>query len=544
MSGNTLRWVCKICGYIHEGPEPPDECPVCAAPNDQFTATETPPKPAVKKFRCRICGYVHEGDAPPDECPVCAAPKDDFVADEPAPAAEATPAKKFTCLVCGYIHEGEQPPPACPICGAPEDQFEPVAETAPSSRPPGKHDSQRTFIIIGGGIAAVRAAEAIRSYDSTATIELFSREIPPPYHRLNLTPHLAGKFSRDDLELHAPLWYNDRKIVIHSGREICWIDPDRHEIRACDGSTFSYDRMVLANGAHPFVPPIPGIGREHIICMRTDADAAVALNAAREGKSCVVVGGGLLGLETAVALTGQGAHVSVVENATCLLPRQLTPEAAALLKENLERQRIVILTGETVEEFVGDHRVYGVRTAHHGILPADLVIVCAGVRPNRYLASEAGLKVNRGVVVNEYLKTSDNDIFAAGDVAEHEDILHGLWTVALEQGQIAGANAAGESIRFIPHPPPTFLKVADIDVFSIGQISESEDHHLIEYRERDSYAGFILSDGKMAGAVLINYKAGMSAVQKAVEKRYDVSALLESSAGAREIYAAITDDTV
>lgn len=484
MSDSDTRWVCAVCGYVHSGPTPPDVCPVCGAPASEFhTAAETPEKkmPAPSRFRCRVCAYVHEGTAPPD---------------------------------------------TCPVCGAPSSEFEPLeGESAPAEeeKPPVTGRDGPTYVVVGGGIAGVTAAEAIRKQDATGKIVLVSGEKSLPYARLNLTPFLAGQVKAEQLTLHPAEWYEKKGIELITGREVGDIDVEGKKLRLRPRGNQRYDRLVLATGAHPFMPPIPGITRRGVMQLRTDQDCHRLIGTASAGGKCVCLGGGLLGLETAGALASHGVPVTVIEDRPWLLPRQLDQSAARVLQQRLEKMGITFRLGRQAEELVGDERVRGVRLADDTTVDADIVIVTAGIRPNSYLARAAGIDVNMGILVNEKMETSATDIWAAGDVAEFRGRIYGLWTSSQQQGLVAGTNAAGGAKAFGGLVSSTALKVVDIDVVSIGPVEADDENTVVARQDEDSYYRFLLRAGVLQSAIIVGDGRLMGPAQAAIQNATDLS---------------------
>ncbi|TFG88741.1 MAG: NAD(P)/FAD-dependent oxidoreductase, partial [Gemmatimonadales bacterium] len=294
------------------------------------------------------------------------------------------------------------------------------------------------------------------------------------------------------------------------------IDPVRKEIRLQNGETIAWRSLVLATGAHSFVPPVPGVKREGVSVLRSKADADYILAACRESGHCAIIGGGLLGLETAGALARQGAEVTVLDHAPWLLSRQLTRRAAEILEARVLALGIRVRKECRVKELEGDERVREVRFENGDSLPADLVVLSAGVRPNLYAARAAGLTVNNGVVVDDSLRTSAPDIYAAGDLCEHAGLLYGLWAPAQLHGAAAGTNAAAGQALFRGIPRAATIKVLGIGMMSAGDVHSPE----LEIREEEAGGNYRLlafRDGKLAGAILLGDISRAAAVKQALE---------------------------
>lgn len=395
-------------------------------------------------------------------------------------------------------------------------------------------------IIIGGGIAGVSAAEAIHALQPSADITLISDEGNLPYFRMSLTRYLAGEVEREKLSLHDKQWYLQNHITILLKTHVDAIDPEAKQISLADGQKLSYDKLILASGAHPNVPPFPGKDLEGVQTLRTLEDADLIMNVARNHAKVVCIGGGLLGLEVAGAVARQGADVTVLEGLDWLLPRQLDAQASAILKEKIENLGIKVIVPAMTKALHGDGKVESVELADGQVLPADLVLISTGVSANLELAKSAGLAINRGVLVNEHMVTSNPDILAAGDLTEFQGRSYGLWMPAKNQGTIAGQNAVGKDANFSGDPPSTRLKVLGVDVFSIGQFSPSlEEDKLVAESKNGAYKSFLFRDGKMIGSILLGDASLAVKVKTAVDGKKDFSTILDDSVDVERVIRAL-----
>ena len=386
------------------------------------------------------------------------------------------------------------------------------------------------YIIIGGGIAGVSAAEAIHALQPESDITLISEEHYLPYFRMSLTRYLAGEVEREKLILHDQQWYLQNHITILLNTHVEAIDAEGKQISLADGQKLPYDKLILASGAHPNMPPFPGRVLKGVQTLRTLEDADLILDVARKHARVVCIGGGLLGLEVAGAVARQGAQVTVLEGLDWLLPRQLDAQASAILKEKIESLGIKVIVPAMTKAMHGDGRVESVELGDGQVLPTDLVLISTGVSANLELAKSAGLAVNRGLVVNEHMVTSNPDILAAGDLTEFQGRSYGLWIPAKNQGTIAGQNAAGKEANFLGDPPSTRLKVLGVDVFSIGQFSPSlEGDKLVAESKDGVYQSFLFREGKMIGSILLGDASMANKVKAAVEGKRDFSSILSES---------------
>jgi len=483
-----------------------------------------------KAWRCGVCGYNHTGDAPPDVCPICGVGPEDFKSwKEMLPADEVEEPKpspgKWRCKICGYVHEGPEPPDVCPLCGAGRDQFEGEGESPVVAT--GSAGGMKV-VVAGAGIAGVSAVEGVREASPDASITLVSQE-ELPYYRLNLTRFLAGEVAEKDLPVHPRSWYAQQKVDLKSGVSVTGIRPGDQALDLSDGTAASFDRLIITVGAHPFIPPIKGAYLDGSFAVRTVGDAKAIIERAQQGARCVCIGGGILGLETAGALAGRGVQVTLLEGHYSLMPRQLNRRAGELLGEFTRSRGIDLLLEAQTAEIVGPDRVTAVRLEDGTLIPADLVVITTGVRSNSYLARQAGLDVNHGIVVDNRLETSSTGIYAAGDVAEHRGICYGIWSAAQYMGKIAGLNAAGAEVEFVGIPMSNTLKVLGYDMFSIGRVEPADGAGRPIEEERDgNYCRFLFRDGKLIGAVLLGDISASGAVRKAVEDGESFSTLLRT----------------
>ncbi|MBI9099291.1 MAG: FAD-dependent oxidoreductase [Spirochaetaceae bacterium] len=486
--------------------------------------------PIEKAWICTVCGYIHYGDEPPETCPVCGATKDLFElkTDSVETQRKESASNRWRCLNCEYIHPGKSAPGICPVCGVSQESFE--AYEGHEGKSEAGIDKKIQILIAGGGIAGVSAAEAIRKSHKEATIIIISKEEILPYYRLNLTRYLAGEIDEGPLTFHDEKWYRDNRIEIRRNSELCSIDPDGKTIQLKGGDTLSFDKLIITMGSHPFIPPIPGSNKENITALRTKADADFIMERSDPPVPIVIIGGGLLGLETAGAMAKRGCHVTLIEGFGWLLPRQLNETAGRMLEEYVVKSGIKLITKGQVKEFAGDDCVRSIVLEDGRSLNAEIAIISTGVRPNSYVARMAGLEVNQGIVVNNYLESSIPHIYAAGDVAEHHGMTYGTWGPSMFQGTISGMNASGGLNEFAGIPRSNLLKVLGYDMFSIGQIrGDDASFTTLEYGDQNEYYCFCFHDSHMVGAILMGNTDLSASVKTLIEKKEDCSGLQKES---------------
>lgn len=491
-------------------------------------------KSPVTAWVCSVCGYIHYGAEPPEECPVCGVSKDQFEPFiQPAPQPEA-PVTEWRCKECGYIHYGSEPPEFCPVCGQPANQFEPLKTKKRTSF---DSNQPRKIVIVGAGIAGVSAAEAARNANSSAEILLISSENQLPYYRLNLTRYLAGDLTADQLVLHPQDWYRQNSIQLMLNIRVLSYDLEKKELSLSDGRRIPFDALLLTVGSSPFVPPISGSDKKNVFTLRTLEDADNILAACRGGKKCVCIGGGLLGLETAGGLARKGVNVTVLENQPWLMPRQLNKSSANMLQDKINLFGIMIKTGVKIKEISGESAVNGVMLDDGITLAADVVVISAGIRPNIELAKQASLSVNQGIIVDSAMQTSVSDVYAAGDVAEYNGSLYGTWGPSQGQGSIAGMNAAGMEVEFTRITRSNSLKVLGVDLFSVGTITPSESTgKVVEHKSVNFYAAFIFEGNALCGAILLDDISLAATVKKFIDDKTNLNEILTKSPTGKEIY--------
>ncbi len=377
------------------------------------------------------------------------------------------------------------------------------------------------FVIVGGGVAGITAALELASH-KLGTVEVYSDEEYPYYYRPQLTEFLAGGVTLERLLRRDLTWYKGRGINVYLGCSVSRVEPNAKTITLVDGTTVPYDKLLLATGSVPFVPPLSGSDKPGVYTWRTLADTLELEKWASACGKTIVLGGGLLGLEAARGLLGFCGHVTVLEFFPRLLPRQLDAEGAAVLQRFVESLGINVIVGAQTEAILGERAVSGVRLKDGREFPAGMVLVAAGVRCNARLAQEAGLTVERGIVVDDRMATSAPDIYAAGDVAVYKGYSWAIAPIAQAQGRVAALNMAGEETHYDVVVPSTTLKVVGIEVSSVGTVNpESEDY--IEIRARDQaadvYKKIVLHEGRIVGSIVINSKALAKDLESRIAQR-------------------------
>lgn len=414
-------------------------------------------------------------------------------------------------------------------------------------------NTDEKFLILGGGASAVSAAKAIRARNETASIRIVSNEKYLPYCRPMLSKGYLNSFSIADYNIVDHDWMNQNHIELELGRAGTELDIKNKMITLDDGRSHSFDKCIYALGANSFVPPIAGSNRSGVFTLRTERDLLAIRRQMLTAKNAVVIGGGITGLEIAWEIKKAGLHVTVLDLAPMLMGRLLDAKSSSVLRNCIEQAGVSVVTDIKIKEIAGISHVESVILDDGTEFPAELVVLSTGFRANIDLAQKAGLTVNKAVAVNSAMETSCKGIFACGDCV---DLGASTWMQSVQQGEIAGANAAGDTLFFQKIAEPAMVHTAGTSLISIGDMGKQPDQdYRIVYgaqkadatryyvnektsNRRDSFYAFAFSARKIVGATLIGNLAGMLFIQDAVQQQWDETAFLEAAAKKGiEIYA-------
>ena len=364
----------------------------------------------------------------------------------------------------------------------------------------------KRLVVVGNGMAGIGCVEQILKYAPRFDITVFGDETHVNYNRVLLSAVLAGEKSADEIVINPLEWYQHNGIRLHVGVRIVDVDARRKVVTGDDGSVTPYDAVLLATGSSAWFPPIAGLDKGGVFAFRTLDDTRELLRRASPQTRAVVIGGGLLGLEAARGLQVQGCDVTVVHLLDTLMERQLDPCGGTYLRTKMEQLGVRVLLGRSTKALLGAESVTGVEFADGSRIDADLVVVAAGIRPNVDLARKAGLQVNRGIVVNDFMETSDPDVFAVGECVEHKGICYGLVAPLLEQGKVLAATITGnKGPSYTGTVQAAKLKIMGVDVFSAGDWAEGGGVEPVRYEDPGLgvYRKLALRDGKLAGVILV-----------------------------------------
>jgi nitrite reductase (NADH) large subunit len=364
----------------------------------------------------------------------------------------------------------------------------------------------RRLVVVGNGMAGVACVEQILKHAPRFDITIFGDETHVNYNRILLSSVLAGEKASDEIALNPIEWYERNNIDLRVGIRVTDVDPVAKTVTAQDGSVASFDTLLLATGSSAWMPPIEGLDKDGVFAFRTLDDTRALLERARPGARAVVIGGGLLGLEAARGLQVKGCDVSVVHLMDTLMERQLDATGGAYLTARMEALGVRVLLERSTKAIRGASRAEAVEFADGTSIDADLVVVAAGIRPNVELGRKAGLRINRGIVVNDHLETSHPDIFAVGECVEHNGVCYGLVAPLIEQGKVLAATITGNrGPVYSGSIQAAKLKIMGVDVFSAGVWAHAEDAEPVRFEDPalGVYKKLVLRGGKLAGVILV-----------------------------------------
>ena len=451
--------------------------------------------------------------------------------------------KLWKCVICGEIFESEDVPEYCSVCGAGSDAFVEVERKVSTY----KIDKEETYVIIGNGAAGFYAAKAIKERNESAIIKLISNEPVHSYVRTQLSDLITEEID-DSFYLAKANWYKENNIIEILGVNVDSIDRENKLVRLDNNQGVHYDKLILANGSYNFVPPtkvklndseveinswtyntVKGI---HTI--KKVADINALKEELPETKNVVIIGGGLLGLEAAWEVQKRNINVTVVELADRMLPRQLDTDGSKLFESLVKKTPVQVLLGTAVDFINADENgVKSIQLNNGQVIDADAVIFSVGVRSNIFLAQPSGIQCNRGIVVNDYMQTNMSDIFACGDVAEHDGIYYGNWPAAVEMGKVAGANATGDKTKFEKFVSSTIFQAMDTQVFSAGTIN-FDDPTLEKVGYVDSlnnkYSKLFFQNNKLVGGILIGDVSTSVKIMEGIQKGENKATVLSKGA--------------
>ncbi len=387
------------------------------------------------------------------------------------------------------------------------------------------------LVVIGNGMAAGRVLEELfERAPGQYRVTVFGAEPRVNYNRIMLSPVLAGEKSYEEIIIHDDDWYRRNGVHLRKGETVVTIDRDAKTVVTASGCIEPYDKLIIATGSTPIAIPVHGVTLPGVVTFRDLDDVDAMVHQAKPGRRAVVIGGGLLGLEAAAGLKTHGVEVSVVHLMPTLMERQLDPSAGYLLQRAIERKGVQVFTGANTQAILGDAKVTAVKLDDGRVIPADMVVMAVGIRPSARLAKEAALAVDRGVKVDDWMRTSDADIYAVGECVEHRGQCYGLVAPLYDMAKVVAAQLCGESsAAYQGSVTSTKLKVSGIDLFSAGDFSDGEtDEIVLRDPSRGVYKRIVLRDNRIVGAVLFGETEDGAWFFDLLKKGTDVGAIRDT----------------
>jgi flavorubredoxin/NADPH-dependent 2,4-dienoyl-CoA reductase/sulfur reductase-like enzyme len=420
------------------------------------------------------------------------------------------------CLVCGEIFDSSLE--ICPVCGVGKENF----ITVEIDENDYKNNTNEIYLVLGNGAAGISAATAIRERNETCAIVLVSNESVLGYNRPMLTKSMIAKFKPEQIAIHDEAWYKENNITNVLEKEVIKIDTKGKEVHFDDGIKLKYDKCIYALGSECFIPEIPGADKEEVIAIRNISDTDKVVELLPKVKNAVVIGGGVLGLEAAWELSKAKCKVTVLEASDKLMFNQLDLEGGRFLEELVRGEGIDIRLNVKIDEIKGEDNVTGVKINGKEVIPADLVIISTGIKANTKIAKEAGVNIDRAVIVNEKMETNIPEIYACGDCAEYNGINYGIWPQALEMGKVAGANAAGDALTYETVDAAITFNGMNTSLYSIGDNGKNPNiqYKTVEFKDpvKRSYTKYYFANNRLCGAILIGDTSNVVKVTQDVKE--------------------------
>lgn len=406
--------------------------------------------------------------------------------------------KKWVCVVCGDVFEGERPPDICPTCGASFEQFEEYVSEVVDY----ESNDEMTILIVGNGLAGLSAAKEARARNKKAVIKMITDEEHITYNRPMLIDYVLDDYDANHFIIEQSMWYEDENIDVLYGTTVEDIDTINKLVKTSNGE-IPYDKLIMANGSYCFIPQITDIHSEGVYVLKDIKDAHTIMDAMKDVKDVAIIGGGLLGLEAADTFNLLGKNVTVFEVSKALVPQQLDETVGSYLEEHIKNKGVHVVTDACISHIVATDRVEGIALQNGDIYDAQMILVSTGIRSSTELVTDK-LNINRGILVNDKMETSVPDVYAAGDVAEYDGQIAGLYQTAIEQGKVAGANAVGDDKTFSYTLAAAQFNNFDVEFFSVGQTLEKENMSsvVVNDLENSKYSRLFFKEDVLVGGML------------------------------------------
>ncbi|PEV04515.1 FAD-dependent oxidoreductase [Bacillus thuringiensis] len=385
---------------------------------------------------------------------------------------------------------------------------------------------EKNFVIIGSGVAAVNAAKTIREYDKGSNMFIFGEEPSLPYKRIKLSKDLYSDLHSEKVLIKKKKWYQDNHISVFINTKVVKINTDEQFIVTSNEAVFSYHKLLICTGANNRRLEINGINKKNIFTIRDMKEADELKGHLEDKESVVTIGGGVQGLETAWSILKAGKKVSIVEVAPLLMRRQLDTKSSLLLKRKIEKEGVKVYLNTSIDSILGKESVTGIKMNDNSQINCDSIVYSIGVTPNTKLVHDTAIKLNRGIVVDEKMRTNIDSVYAAGDVAEVNNEIEGLWGTALEQGRVAGSNMVSKTAIYKKEIPTTIFNAFNVSLFSIGVVNEEQcDTTIVEEDGKEKYTRLFIKDNKIVGVISLEGVAASIPYKSAIEKHVSLEGI-------------------
>ncbi|WP_377863623.1 NAD(P)/FAD-dependent oxidoreductase [Bacillus sp. R86525] len=385
---------------------------------------------------------------------------------------------------------------------------------------------EKNFIIIGSGVAAVNAAKTIREYDKESNIFIFGEEPSLPYRRIKLSKDLYSDLHSEKVLIKKQKWYQDNHISVFTNTKVVKIDTNEQFIITLNKEEFSYHKLLICTGANNRRLKINGTNKKNIFTIRDMQEADKLKEYLEDKESIVTIGGGVQGIETAWSILKAGKKVSIVEVAPLLMRRQLDTKSSLLLKQKIESEGVKVYLNASIDSILGEETVTGIKMNGNNQINCDSIVYSIGITPNTKLVHDTAIKLNRGIVVDEKMRTNIESVYAAGDVAEVNDEIEGLWGTALEQGRVAGSNMVSKTAIYKKEIPTTIFNAFNVSLFSIGFVNEEQcDATIVEEDDKEKYTRLFIKDNKIVGVISLEGVTASIPYKTAIEKQVSLEGI-------------------
>ncbi len=384
----------------------------------------------------------------------------------------------------------------------------------------------KNYIIIGGGVAAVTAAKAIRNQDPEGTIKIYGKEKSLPYNRIKLSKELYSNLVSEDVLIKKDKWYEKNNIQVFTDTKIIGVDAMAHMVRTINGEQIAFDKLLICTGSNNRKLSLDGAEKKGVFSIRELSEAEDFKAYIENKKHVVIIGGGVQGIETAWSLIKEGKSVTIVESCPSLMGRQLDEKTSVFLKNKIEEMGAEVILNAEIEMLSGGNEVTAVMIKDNGLISCDSVLYSIGVIPNIEIIDSNKIKVNRGILVDDQMKTNVEDVYAAGDVAEFQGEVTGLWGSAMEQGTVAGTNMVNGNTAYKKILPTTIFHAFEIELFSIGLVDESRcDNTITEEDGSLKYIKLFIKDNRIVGIIALGDVSKSAPYTQAIENQISLEGI-------------------